>query len=180
MKPARKKGATPSQRCLVELRRRGWAAAVVERRLPTFAGGKMLAFGHVTKDLFGCIDIVAVRGAELVGVLGVQACSAGDVATRLKKAMAQPLLAEWLHAGNRFEVWGWVRPSPGGRRRRWALTVRALHLSDLDLAPELVERFAAERAARIGIRHAAPEVADRVVGDARGGFLNDDDHHHGD
>ena len=43
---------SPTSRSLVELRRLGFTAEKVEQRLPRC---------FVTKDLFGCIDIVGIR-----------------------------------------------------------------------------------------------------------------------
>lgn len=102
----------PTARTLEHLRGLGWPAQVVEKWLPGRRAKKNGAPGEteatpygVRKDLFGCIDILALDG--LTGCLGIQACAGGDVATRAKKATAEPLLQAWLQAGNRFQVWGW-------------------------------------------------------------------------
>lgn len=109
----------PTARTLEHLRGLGWPAQVVEKWIPgrrQKIGGapgetELNPFG-VRKDLFGCIDIVALDGQP--GCLGVQACAGGDVSTRAKKATAEPLLLAWLAAGNRFQVWGW--------REKWVAT----------------------------------------------------------
>jgi hypothetical protein len=84
---------TPTQRALKHLRSLGYQAQVVE---------KWNAFAKIRVDLFGCIDIVAVRPG--VPVLGVQCTSHGHLAERVKKSMelGQP----WLATGHaQLECW---------------------------------------------------------------------------
>lgn len=84
---------SPTARTLKALRDAGWTAGVVER------------FNHNTRrkhDLFGCIDIVAVKDHL---TLGVQATSGSNAAARLKKMPATDAAA-WL--GAKFLVeWVW-------------------------------------------------------------------------
>jgi len=102
---------TPTQRTLQELRRRGYVAQVVER---------WNAFAKIRQDLFGFIDIVAVKSNEN-GVLGVQATSTGNVPSRIQKASLSPNLSVWLQAGNRFAVWGWAKRGAKGKRKVYQL-----------------------------------------------------------
>ncbi len=88
---------SPTARTLTVLRRLGYLPAIVERWIPG---------ANVRRDLYGCIDIVAIQANEH-GVLGIQATSLPNISARLKKAKALPALEIWLLAGNRFEVWGW-------------------------------------------------------------------------
>jgi len=88
---------SPTARTLAELRKQGYVAEVVER---------WNAYTKTRKDLFGGIDLVAVREGE---TLGVQATVASAVSTRLAKLRAEPRLAVWLAAGNRLQVWGWAK-----------------------------------------------------------------------
>jgi hypothetical protein len=111
---------TPMSLTLNHLRRHGYVADVVERWLP---------HTNRRRDLFGCIDIVAVDRRE-PGIVGVQATSLPNVAARLGKARARPELAVWLRAGGRFEVWGWVR-RPGG----WEVKVIVVRAEDLEPVP---------------------------------------------
>jgi len=69
---------------------------------------RIVAQANIRRDLFHCIDVVAVRRGS-PGVLGVQATSLPHVGERVAKVRAQPELAVWLAAGNDFEVWGWTR-----------------------------------------------------------------------
>ena len=86
-------------------------ADVVERWLPKV---------NRKRDLFGCIDIVAVGGGR-VGILGVQATSLSNVSARVKKSIALPALEVWLAAGNRFEVWGWAEYGDGWHVKKIAI-----------------------------------------------------------
>ncbi len=126
-RPARKKrGQSPTSRSLALLRKLGYTAGVVEKRLP---------FGRVTVDLFGCIDIAGIR-ADVVGVLGVQATSGANHASRRTKAIAEPRLRTWLQARNQFEVWSWMRRGARGARKLWEVRREALTLADLPAAEE--------------------------------------------
>jgi hypothetical protein len=107
---------TPTARTLTLLRRRGYVADVAERWVP---------HANIRRDLFGCIDVVAVS-IDQRGVLGIQATSLPNIGARLAKARTLPALETWLAAGNRFEVWGW-----GRRGRRWRVKVVAVQAGDL-------------------------------------------------
>lgn len=107
-KRKRSKGQSPTARTLAVCRKRGWEAQAVER------------FNSYTKqriDLFGVIDIVAITPA---GILRIQACVGGDHAKRMKKALDEPRLHEWLkHA--QFAVWSWAKQGARGKRKLWTL-----------------------------------------------------------
>jgi hypothetical protein len=115
---------TPTARTLTALRRAGWTAAVVERRLPRC---------FTTVDLFGCIDIVAIR-SDRPGVLGVQTTTRSNQAARLTKALAVPELCTWLQAGNTFWIYGWAKVGARGKRKLWEVATREVTLADLQLA----------------------------------------------
>lgn len=101
---------TPTQRALADARGIGFTCQVVERWNP---------YARVRVDLFGCIDIIAVR--EGVGILGIQACAGASHAARMAKAREQPGLAAWLAAGGRFEVWSYAKRGERGKRKTWTL-----------------------------------------------------------
>jgi hypothetical protein len=101
---------TPTARSLAYLRKEGWRAHVVEQRLP---------HSNITRDLFGFIDILAIRDGE---VLAVQTTSASNVASRLTKIESDELadaLAEVRKAGWAIHVHGWKKPTT--KRRTWEL-----------------------------------------------------------
>jgi hypothetical protein len=112
---------TPAARTLQLLRRHGYQAAVVERWIPQ--AGKRV-------DLFGCIDVIAVKPGE--PVLGVQATTLDHVAHRLAKARALPQLAAWLAVAN-FQVWGW-----GRRGKTWA--IKRVEVRAETLEPVVIEK----------------------------------------
>lgn len=86
---------SPTSRTIGFLEVRGWLVDIAER-----------SEGPVKKDLFGCIDLVAVHPTKRL-VLFVQVTSASNFASRLKKTKAQPTTAKLLQAGVVIEVWGW-------------------------------------------------------------------------
>jgi hypothetical protein len=111
---------TPTQRTLALLRAEGYTAEVVEKRLPRC---------FITRDLFGCIDVLAVRPGS--PPLGVQCTTRTNQAARLTKAVALPELRTWLASGTVFEVWGWAKVGARGKAKRWQVNRRPVPLADL-------------------------------------------------
>lgn len=99
---------SPTQRTLAECRKRGWDADIVERRLRF----------NVTKDLLGCIDVVAVTPD---GIIGIQATSGPHHAARVAKCKAEPRIAGWFRAGARLQVWSFAKRGKRGKAKRWQL-----------------------------------------------------------
>jgi len=102
---------SPTQRTLARLRKDGWTAQVVERWNP---------YAHIRQDLFGIIDILAIRKDE---ILGVQATSGSNVPARVKKSLEEgrESLERWLLAGGHYEVWGWAKRGARGKRKLWTV-----------------------------------------------------------
>ena len=91
-----------------QLRKEGWPlVAVVERWNP---------HAFVRQDLFGIIDVLAVRGNE---TLAVQVTSASNVASRIKKMTESEALPVLREAGWLIHVHGWRKDSKG----RWVCRV---------------------------------------------------------
>lgn len=65
-------------------------------------------YGNVTHDLFGCLDLLAIREYTTAGL---QITSNSNVSARVKKMLAEPRLQNCLRAGWKIEVWG-VRDRP--------------------------------------------------------------------
>ena len=86
---------TPTQRSLAKLRAEGWLPEVVEKWIPR---------ANIRKDLFGFIDIVAIKEGE---TLGVQATSYSHVSERVTKIAESEHVGMVRKAGWRIEVWGW-------------------------------------------------------------------------
>jgi hypothetical protein len=106
---------TPTARTLALLRDRGYLADVAERWLPRV---------NVRRDLFGCIDVVAIKAG--CAVLGVQATTATNVSHRISKARELPALRTWLACNAQFQVWGWAK-----RAGRWQVRIVELRGDDL-------------------------------------------------
>jgi hypothetical protein len=129
-KKRRKKSTSPTQRTLAECRKRGWIAQVVEQTIPRV---------FIKRDLFGCIDIVAITPT---GIVGIQASAGtrksgggGDHATHRTKILAEPRIRAWLAAGARFELWSWSWVLRG-KSKAWTLREERFALADFDaLAP---------------------------------------------
>ena len=96
---------TPTQRSLKHLRADGWTAAVVERWNP---------HARIRQDLFGFIDILAIRDGE---TLAVQTTSASSMAARVKKIENHINLADVKRAGWAIHVHGWRKNA----KNRWVL-----------------------------------------------------------
>ena len=98
--------ASPTQRTLAELRKRGYPLVqVVERWNP---------HARVRQDLFGIVDVLAISDDE---ILAVQATSGGNVASRVAKIADHESTPILRRAGIRIVVWGWRKAANG----RWTL-----------------------------------------------------------
>lgn len=107
---------SPTQLSLRELRSLGYDAQVVER-WNSFAG--------VRQDLFGWIDIVAVKGFGFP-ILGVQTTTRKNLTARLRKARGNAKLAQWVRSGGQLVVHGWEKVMG-----RWHCETRLVEVSDL-------------------------------------------------
>lgn len=105
---------SPTQRSLAVLRKEGYTAAITEHWNP---------FAHIRQDLFGFIDIVAIKVGE-TGVLGIQTTSQTNSGKRLLKIMNNPITKIWLDSGNRLEIHGWAKMGKRGERKVWKINRR--------------------------------------------------------
>ena len=116
---------SPTARTLAECRTRGWLAQVVERWNP---------YARVRVDLFGFIDLLACVEGRL---LGIQATTNANAASRLTKILEHPNAGAWLRTGCELYVWSWgqykwrLRSGAWSRARRWRLTERRVTLTEL-------------------------------------------------
>lgn len=109
---------TPTARTLVECRKRGWDAQVVEQTIPrTF----------IKRDLFGVIDIVAITERGILGIQATSGGSGGGHSARVAKIRKEPRVAKWLATGARLQVWSWAKQGPRGKRKVWTLRVEEIH-----------------------------------------------------
>lgn len=96
---------SPTQLTLRHLRDEGWPLVeVVETYNP---------HSRTRHDLFGIIDIVALRPGE---TLAVQATSAANVSSRIRKIAESPAIDHVREAGWTVRVFGWRKKSG-----RWEL-----------------------------------------------------------
>ena len=91
---------TPTQRSLAYLRNEGYLVAIVEHWNP---------FARIRQDLFGFIDLLAIRRDE---TLAVQVTASG-VSARVHKIEASPHLGRVREAGWRLHVHGWRKNAAG-------------------------------------------------------------------
>jgi|ERR1051326_3020253 hypothetical protein len=112
---------SPTQRSLKLARDSGWTAQIVE---------KYNSYAKKRIDLFDCIDIVILTGFS---ILGVQTTSSSNVPARSTKALESPKLKLWLKSGGRFEIWGWGKSGPRGKRKLWTLISQAFELIGDDI-----------------------------------------------
>jgi hypothetical protein len=105
---------SPTQRSLKFMRDQGYFCEVVEKTIPhTF----------IKKDLFGWIDLVAVRAS---GLVGIQTTTKANMPARLDKAKGNGPLVAWLLSQNTLECHGWRKI-----KGHWACDVRVMNMSDL-------------------------------------------------
>lgn len=98
---------TPTQRSLKFLRDAGYTVGITE---------KYNAYAKVRIDLYGAIDMLAIKEGE---ILGVQTTSDAHVADHVAKILAEPRILLWLQAGGRMVVHGWGKKGPRGKRKMW-------------------------------------------------------------
>lgn len=85
------------EQCVVDLLQAdGWTAQIVQYRLHR---GR-----HTFRDLFGCIDVIAIKAKHPVA--GIQVTDTGNFAARVRKVLDEPRILTWLLAGASMEVWG--------------------------------------------------------------------------
>lgn len=96
---------TPTERTLIELRKHGYIASVVE---------KFNAHTRTTNDLFGFIDVLAI-GPENLETLGIQCTSRKNISSRIHKITESETFPHVAACGWRIEVWGWDKQDNG----RW-------------------------------------------------------------
>jgi hypothetical protein len=97
---------SPTQLTLEKLRADGWLAEVVEKWIPG---------ANIRKDLWGFVDILALRDDE---ILAVQATSYSNVSARVNKITDHENLPAVRLANIQIQVWGWRKVD-----NRWAARI---------------------------------------------------------
>lgn len=132
----RRKVTSPTQRCMAEIKKRGWTAGIVER----FVG--FPPPGHRV-DFLGVIDIVAIAPAArddmpwsrsehpTAETVGIQASPGSVHAAHRDKILAEPRMIDWLSApSNRLELWSFSKRGARGQRKKWTLRVESFVIVD--------------------------------------------------
>ena len=97
--------SSPTTRTLARLRELGYVATITER---------WNAHARIRQDLFGFIDVLALREGE---VLGVQACAGASASARVRKIEEHENLSAVRKSGIRIEVWAWRKLKAGWQCR---------------------------------------------------------------
>jgi len=96
--------SSPTQRTLAYLRKQGYTAVVTER---------WNQFAKVRQDLFGIVDVLAVKPGE---TLGVQCTSYENVSARVNKIADHESTPRLREAGWTLHVHGWTKGKRGAPR----------------------------------------------------------------
>lgn len=96
---------SPTQLTLRHLRDEGWPLVAITEHWNPHA--------RIRQDLFGFVDVIAVRRGE---TLAVQTTSAANVSSRVTKIAEHPNVGAVREAGWRIVVHGWAI-----RKGRWVL-----------------------------------------------------------
>lgn len=92
---------SPTTRSLKKLRKEGYTCAIVEH---------WNQFAKIRQDLYGFIDIIAIRENE---ILGVQTTSGANTAARKAKILAHKNYPIVIGSGIRVVVHGWRKLKAG-------------------------------------------------------------------
>ncbi len=110
---------SPCQRSLKKLRAEGWFCAITERWNP---------FAKIRQDLFGFIDVLCIRGNE---ILAVQTTSGPNVSARLEKIYSLPQAGYWLNTGAKLQVHGWRKIGERSERKLWEVRIVDVTVADM-------------------------------------------------
>lgn len=115
--------SSPTQRSLKLLRSRGYLVAIVEKWNP---------YVKIRQDLFGFIDLVAIKGNE---TLGVQTTTRGDINRRMEKIRNLPAAKFWADSSTRkIIVHGWAIMGAKGKRKKYECREIEMTLADFEQA----------------------------------------------
>lgn len=123
--------SSPTQRSLARLRAEGWFVAITERWNP---------WSKTRQDLFGFIDLLAIRGNE---TLAVQTTSDANVSARRTKILGLQASALWMESPSRkLVIHGWSKKGPRGKRKAWVCRVVEINkASPMDGHEDLGEKI---------------------------------------
>jgi len=114
--------SSPTQRSKAKLQKDGYLVAITER---------WNSFTRIRQDLFGFIDLIALRGNE---TLAVQTTSGANVSARIDKIKSLQAARVWLESPNRkIIVHGWRKVGARGKRKLW--DCRTVNITTHDTTP---------------------------------------------
>ncbi len=90
--------SSPTQRSLDHMRKKGYAAYVVEKWNP---------HARIRQDLAGFIDVLCLHTDNERDIVGVQSTSYSNIASRVNKIATHENVATVRKAGIRIVVHGW-------------------------------------------------------------------------
>jgi hypothetical protein len=108
------KKTSPTQRSLKMLRDEGWICAITEHWNP---------FAHIRQDLYGFIDILAIREGQM---LAVQTTSNPHATEREKKVRDNPAYKILISTGCDIDIHGWKQEKVG-KRKLWCCRIIHIH-----------------------------------------------------
>ena len=125
------KGISNTQRTLRALRQGGYICGIVESF--NHYAGVILPTGKrsgIRQDLFGFIDIVAIKP---IGICGIQSCGQ-SFAEHDRKILENEFAPEWLKAGGSIELYGWrkLKLKRGRKATRWCPRIKTYTLKDYE------------------------------------------------
>lgn len=112
--------SSPTQRTLKHYRDLGYKCQVVEHWNP---------FAKIRIDLFGFIDILAIKPDEIIGI---QTTSDSGRSARRKKIQDSELAKDWVKAGGKIVLttWGKKKVKRGGKAMRWQMYEEEITFSE--------------------------------------------------
>ena len=134
--------SSPTVRTMALMKKAGYRIGVVERFI------KAGRFG-IRKDLFGFIDLIAVKAAQ-AGVVGVQTTSGSNFSAHVHKILDNQEIRSnavaWLKAGNRIFLHGWRKAGPASQlvRRQISAFVDQYQRHD-------IHRFGPHQQIKVGV-----------------------------
>lgn len=135
-KKQRRRPTPLTKRAMAECRKRGWIVESVEQtiRIP---GGRTFK-----RDLFGCLDLLAITVAPAPRTIGIQVTSSANRAAHRTKIENEPRALTWLAAGHALELWTYRLGGKAGKRKVFVLTVERAMLDMYGDRPILWEEAA--------------------------------------
>jgi hypothetical protein len=138
-----KRGRENTSHSVDHLRALGYHVEFVERWIPGDIRSGFCGGPGIKKDLFGIMDLLAVRPGE---VLGVQVGSLNGHAAHRVKILGEARTWDWIASGSRLMIHSWDAVAPSGRSlRKWKLTEEEILPDHLGLDVEKIHDAIMER-----------------------------------